>query len=70
MGRRADSLAEICRDYSIDVLYAFGSRSRQALDWLWERVECMDASSSDPDIGIKSSAASDLDVHALVRLAT
>ncbi len=49
---RRQNLAIICREFSIAILYAFGSRAQEACFWLSEEAEVMDQSSSDLDIGV------------------
>lgn len=42
----------ICSEFSIGILYAFGSREQEAAAWLQGNIQCMQASSSDLDLGV------------------
>lgn len=62
-------LAEICRRFGIDILYAFGSRSREALDWLSGNRSGFEATDSDLDIGVVPIEGQGLSVLQKVDLA-
>lgn len=62
----ANKLAELCQQFSIDILYAFGSRGQEAARFILENLP-MPVSASDLDIGVLS--ARPLDVHEKVALA-
>lgn len=61
----ANKLAELCQQFSIDILYAFGSRGQEAARFILENLP-MPVSASDLDIGVLS--ARPLDVHEKVAL--
>ncbi len=44
-------LATLCRKHDISTLYAFGSRAKEALNWLDNKITNMTTSSSDLDLG-------------------
>lgn len=50
--QRVDSLTAVCCEYSIAILYAFGSRANEAVDFIAGKAEQMGFSSSDLDIGV------------------
>ncbi len=49
---RTHQLSELCERYRLDILYAFGSRAREALDWMHGERESLSSSPSDLDIGV------------------
>ena len=49
---REKHLAAICREFSIAIVYAFGSRAKEAYSWIRNETEKMRASCSDLDIGV------------------
>lgn len=49
---REEHLAAICREFSIAIVYAFGSRAKEAYSWIREETEKLSLSSSDLDIGV------------------
>lgn len=51
-GSREEHLAAICRQFSISIMYAFGSRAKETLSWLRQEIQEMCASQSDLDIGV------------------
>lgn len=50
-------LQEICRQYQVDILYAFGSRAKEALAFLRGEIKTLHDSPSDLDIGAKPNRA-------------
>jgi len=54
-GRRCE-LEEICRQFDVAILYAFGSRAKEALTWLDTPAYVMSPGPSDLDIGAKASS--------------
>jgi predicted nucleotidyltransferase len=62
----AQQLAKLCDQFSIDILYAFGSRGQDAARFMLENLP-MPTSASDLDIGILPARS--LDVHQKVALA-
>jgi hypothetical protein len=49
---REKDLAAICREFSIAIVYAFGSRAEEAYSWIRNENEKMRSSCSDLDIGV------------------
>ena len=47
-----ENLATLCQQHAVSVLYAFGSRARQAKDWLDGKISFLPASQSDLDLGV------------------
>lgn len=47
-------LERICVEFDVAILYAFGSRAEQVVEWLDGRRMTLTASPSDVDIGVKS----------------
>ena len=68
MIERLELLAETCRRFQIEILYAFGSRAREVKNWL-EGVPVLAAGPSDVDIGAKPARGVVLEVYDKVRLA-
>jgi uncharacterized protein len=62
----AQQLTETCKQFSLNILYAFGSRGSDAARFVFENLP-MPASASDLDIGILP--AHPLDVHEKIALA-
>ena len=48
-----DQIIEFAKKYGLQIIYAFGSRAKDALDLIEGRIECLASTSSDLDIGIK-----------------
>ena len=46
------SLAKICEQFGVRMMYSFGSRSRQVLAWLQGKGVVLPADGSDVDIGV------------------
>jgi predicted nucleotidyltransferase len=66
---KKEILADLCRQFSLDILYVFGSRSGEALDWLEDRRERLPPGPSDVDVGVKPTPGVDFDVNKKVELA-
>ena len=66
---QAQALAEICRQYQLDILYAFGSRAAAVDVWLRGAGERLAAGPPDVDIGVKPARGVRLAVFDKVRLA-
>lgn len=69
MTERTAALARICRRFQLDILYAFGSRARDAKAWLDGAQPDLSASAADVDIGVKPARGVALAVLDKVRLA-
>jgi predicted nucleotidyltransferase len=48
-----DQITELATKYCLQIIYAFGSRAKDALDLIEGRIECLTSTSSDLDIGVK-----------------
>ncbi len=53
MNERERALEALCRRFDVVILYAFGSRGKEALAWLEGRLDELAPGSSDLDIGVK-----------------
>lgn len=63
------SLASLCRQYEIEILYVFGSRAKEAKQMVDENWSAMPQNISDVDIGIKPSTKVKLSIRQKVKLA-
>ena len=68
MKRREEYLANLCYEYGIDILYAFGSRAKEVKSWLKEDSGDLPPSLSDIDIAIKPISGKYLDIKEKVQL--
>ncbi len=68
MKRREEYLANLCYEYGIDILYAFGSRAKEVKSWLKEDLRDLPPSLSDIDIAIKPISGKYLDIKEKVQL--
>ena len=68
MKRREEYLANLCYEYGIDILYAFGSRAKEVKSWLKEDLGGLPPSLSDIDIAIKPISGKYLDIKEKVQL--
>jgi predicted nucleotidyltransferase len=66
---RAQTLARLCREFQVDILYAFGSRAHEVQEWLEGRRASLSPGLADVDIGVKPAREARLSVHDKVRLA-
>ena len=66
---QADALAEICREYEIDIMWSFGSRAAEIRDWLAGSIAELNDRTSDVDIGVKPAPGRRLTVAEKVGLA-
>ncbi len=66
---REERLAEICRQYDVVILYAFGSRGKEVWEWITGRREYLAPGPSDVDIGVKARPGRRLSVREKVELA-
>jgi predicted nucleotidyltransferase len=65
----SESLSRLVEKYSLSVIYTFGSRSKEALDFVLGRNRILDFKGSDLDIGVQPQPAVQLSVHQKVDLA-
>lgn len=66
---RQQAVAQVCAQYQVAALYAFGSRSKQALCWLGGDQHALTAGPSDLDVGARPVPGVRLPVVAKVALA-
>ena len=65
---RMEACARLCREFEIDILYAFGSRSREVREWFEGTRAGLSPGPADVDIGVKPAPGVHLSVHDKVRL--
>ena len=53
MRRIREQIRDIASQYGLQIIYAFGSRAREALDLVEGRIERFSSTPSDLDIGVK-----------------
>jgi predicted nucleotidyltransferase len=66
---RTSTLARLCQESRVDILYAFGSRAREVQEWLEGKRASLPASPADVDVGVKPAQGVRLSIHDKVRLA-
>lgn len=66
---RHEVLTSLCQSYDVQILYAFGSRGREALEWVWGMREGLLPGSSDLDLGVKPRPEVRFSVRRKVELA-
>lgn len=69
MNERVQKLLDLCRQYQIDILFAFGSRSVEVKNWFDNSLEKLENTSPDVDIGVKPGRGSSFSVEDKVQLA-
>ena len=69
MNQRLQSLEHLCQEFSVDILYVFGSRATEVRDWFASTRHDLSQSASDIDIGVKPSSSAKFSVHEKVKLA-
>jgi len=70
MSDRHRQLTKIAQQFSLDIIYAFGSHAKEALAFLKGEVKHISfPPRSDLDIGVKPAKGKKLDVHQKVELA-
>jgi predicted nucleotidyltransferase len=52
---RETALKQICQQYGIEIVYVFGSRAQEVLEWLHDEEAALAPGDSDVDIGVKPS---------------
>ena len=67
--KRLDALASLCRSYDTQILYAFGSRGREAWEWMHGKREALPPGPPDLDIGVKPIYGAAFPVRRKVELA-
>ncbi len=51
--KKKEVIKNLCEKFDIDILYAFGSRSKEVADFLTGKEACLASNPSDVDIGVK-----------------
>lgn len=69
MNPREEALLHICEQYSVDILYANGSRARETKDWLGQKIAELAPGPSDLDVGVKPSAGKKFSAREKAQLA-
>ncbi|SPD74037.1 conserved hypothetical protein [uncultured Desulfobacterium sp.] len=66
---RKMTLTQVSDKFSLDIIYAFGSRAQEVVKWVNEEISALRISSlSDIDIGVKPSAGKILSLREKVHL--
>jgi len=52
-GNKIETIENLCKEYGIDILYVFGSRSRELADFLFKDGSTLSPGPSDVDMGVK-----------------
>jgi hypothetical protein len=63
-----EQLQDMCERYGVEILYAFGSRSREIRDLIEGKVSRLDGAFSDVDIGLKLRPGACLSIREKARL--
>ena len=66
---RTSTLARLCQELQVSILYAFGSRAREVQEWLEGKRASLPAGPVDVDVGVKPAQGVRLSIHDKVRLA-
>ena len=66
--KRAEILAQLCEEFCVDILYAFGSRASEVQKWLAGEQLHLPAGPTDVDVGVKAAREDRLSVRDKVRL--
>lgn len=66
---RLEALEALCQSFDIEILYAFGSRGREAWEWLHGKRERLTPGPSDLDAGAKPRPGAAFPVRRKVELA-
>ncbi|MEA2066010.1 MAG: nucleotidyltransferase domain-containing protein [Thermotogota bacterium] len=53
MGEIKDGIGKLAEKYKLQIVYAFGSRAKEALNMVEGKINCLSDRKSDLDIGIK-----------------
>lgn len=69
VGKNKELIEKLCREFDIDILYAFGSRSHEVLEFFENDAPKLSTSGSDVDIGIRLMEGKRLDIQEKVQLA-
>lgn len=66
---RKELIESLCKDFGIDILYVFGSRSKEVVDFLSKDESTLSPGPSDVDTGIRLIQGRELTVQEKVLLA-
>jgi predicted nucleotidyltransferase len=66
---RRESIENLCKDFGIDILYVFGSRSKEVVDFLSKDESTLSAGPSDVDAGVRLIQGRELTIQEKVLLA-
>ena len=66
---RLELLAQLCRQFEVDILYSFGSRSAEVRDWLSGLRTALPAGPADVDIGVRPARSFSVDDKVRLALA-
>ena len=66
---RQESIENLCKDFGIDILYVFGSRSKEVVDFLSKDELTLSPGPSDVDTGVRLIQGRELTVQEKVLLA-
>jgi predicted nucleotidyltransferase len=69
MSDRAESLARLCKEFRVDILYVFGSRASEVKEWLVGDRLNLPPDLADVDVGVKTAREVRLSVRDKVRMA-
>ena len=66
--KKKELIKALCKNYGVDILYTFGSRSKEVADFLFGKEANLISGPSDVDIGVKMVSGRKLDVKEKVFL--
>jgi predicted nucleotidyltransferase len=66
---RTESLARLCEQFRVDILYVFGSRAGEVKEWLAGDRPSLPPDLADVDVGVKTARGVRISVRDKVRLA-
>jgi predicted nucleotidyltransferase/predicted nucleic acid-binding protein len=69
MSDRTESLARLCQEFRVDILYVFGSRASEVKEWLMGDRLNLPPDLADVDVGVKTAREVRLSVRDKVRMA-
>lgn len=69
MNARRQALEDLCKEFHLDILYAFGSQALEVKEWFEDARLTLSSGPSDVDIGVKPNRQAAFSVHDKVRLA-
>jgi len=69
LAKRTEALAQLCREFQVDLVYTFGSRAGEVREWLVGDRSSLSIGAPDVDIGVKAAPGIRLSVQDKVRLA-